>query len=94
MLVFAAVTTMLTEFIPKRSSAGIALNNFVRNILSCVGTIVAQPLIVAIGTGWLFTILGLVCLFSGIFTILAIKRFGPSWRKSGLSEKIEKAMGD
>ncbi len=30
MLVFGAVTTMLTEFTPKRSSSGVALNNFVR----------------------------------------------------------------
>ncbi len=32
MLVFGAATTMLTEFMPKRSSSGVAVNNFVRNI--------------------------------------------------------------
>ncbi|QIX00018.1 hypothetical protein AMS68_005535 [Peltaster fructicola] len=93
MLVFAMVTTMLTEFMPRKASHGIALNNFVRNILSCVGTIVAQPLIVAISNGWLFTILGLVCLFSGIVTILVMKHFGARWRE-GMEERMEKAMGD
>lgn len=35
MLIFATATTMLTEFMPKQASAGVAVNNFVRNILSC-----------------------------------------------------------
>lgn len=58
MCIFAVATTMLTEFMPQRSSSGVALNNFVRNIFSCVGGIVAAPLISSIGNGWLFTILG------------------------------------
>ncbi|KKA21610.1 Uncharacterized protein T310_4397 [Rasamsonia emersonii CBS 393.64] len=60
MLIFGMATTMLTEFMPKKSSAGVALNNFVRNIFSCVGAVVASPIIHAIGNGWLFTILGLL----------------------------------
>ncbi|OAA39292.1 Major facilitator superfamily domain, general substrate transporter [Beauveria brongniartii RCEF 3172] len=52
MLVFSAATTMLTEFIRKKSSAGVAVNNFVRNILSCIGTVVAAPWLDAIGPGW------------------------------------------
>ncbi|KAK7719027.1 hypothetical protein SLS63_010271 [Diaporthe eres] len=49
MLVFGAATTMLTEFMPKKSSSGVALNNFIRNIFSCVGVVVTQPLIGAMG---------------------------------------------
>ncbi|KAG9790940.1 MFS general substrate transporter, partial [Aureobasidium melanogenum] len=45
MLIFAMSTTMLTEFMPARSSSGVALNNFCRNIFSCVGGIVGAPLI-------------------------------------------------
>ncbi|EGP92660.1 uncharacterized protein MYCGRDRAFT_22912, partial [Zymoseptoria tritici IPO323] len=81
MLIFALVTTMLTEFMPRKSSHGIALNNFVRNIFSCVGTIVTEPLIVAIGNGWLFLGLGVISLVSGGLTIWAMKRFGPRWRE-------------
>lgn len=80
MLIFAMATTMLTEFMPKQASHGIAVNNFVRNIFSCVGSVVAEPLIVAIGNGWLFTILSLWCFFSGIIVILAMKKFGARWR--------------
>ena len=79
MLIFAMVTTMLTEFMPKRSSSGVALNNLIRNIFSCVGGIVGAPLIDAIGNGWLFTILGLWA-FSSASVIWAMKRFGPRWR--------------
>lgn len=80
MLIFAMVTTMLTEFMPQRSSSGVALNNLIRNIFSCGGGIVGAPLIQAIGNGWLFTILGLWALCS-CAVIWAMKRFGPRWRK-------------
>jgi hypothetical protein len=70
----------LTEFLSKRSSSGVAVNNFVRNIFSCVGGIVAQPLIQAIGNGWLFTILGIICWISAFSVVWAMKRFGPKWR--------------
>jgi multidrug resistance protein len=87
------VTTMLTEFMPRKASHGIALNNFVRNVLSCVATIVAEPLMVAIGDGWLFTGLGVICITWGCLTIWAMKTFGARWRV-GMDAKMEKAMGE
>ncbi|KJZ71066.1 hypothetical protein HIM_09538 [Hirsutella minnesotensis 3608] len=81
MTVFATATTMLTEFVRKRSSAGVAVNNFVRNILSCVGTIVAAPWVTAMGTGWVFTIVSLFCLFAGYLGIWILRRNAPRWRK-------------
>lgn len=76
----AAATTMLTEFMPRRSSSGVAINNFVRNIFSCVGTIAAQPVIDAIGDGWLFTILGLFTWVTGYLCIWILKKKAPTWR--------------
>jgi MFS family permease len=87
MLIFAMATTMLTEFMPKQSSNGVAVNNFVRNIFSCVGAVVAAPAIKAIGNGWLFTILGLWALSSSL-TIWAMRRFGPKWR-----ERMDRELG-
>lgn len=72
---------------PRRSSSGVAVNNFIRNIFSCVGGIVAQPLINAIGNGWLFTALGIICWISAFSVIWAMKRFGPQWRI-----KMDKAL--
>lgn len=71
---------MLTEFMPRKASTGIAVNNFVRNIFSCVFGIVAAPCINAIGNGWMCTIVGLVSMFSGIGVILSMKTFSERWR--------------
>ncbi|KAJ5564756.1 hypothetical protein N7513_000998 [Penicillium frequentans] len=79
MLIFSMVTTMLTEFMPKKSSSGVALNNFVRNIFSCVGSFITAPLISVMGNGWLFTILGGLG-FVSAFVILFMKIYGPRWR--------------
>ncbi|KUJ11958.1 MFS multidrug transporter-like protein [Mollisia scopiformis] len=89
MIIFGVATTMLTEFMPKRSSSGVAVNNFVRNIFSCVGGIIAQPIISAIGDGWLFTIVGIICLISATSVVWAMRRFGPKWRLV-MDEKLSK----
>ena len=80
MLVFSAATTMLTEFMPRRSSSGVALNNFVRNLFSCTGGVVGQPLINAMGHGWLMTMLGLVAWLSGNVCIWMLRRNSRAWR--------------
>ncbi|KAI9805778.1 MAG: hypothetical protein M1833_005271 [Piccolia ochrophora] len=87
MLVFAMATTMLTEFMPKKSSAGVALNNLIRNIFSAIGAVIAEPLISAIGNGWLFTILAVVSAGSG-GVIWAMHRYGPKWR-----EEMDRKLG-
>ncbi|KAF3389288.1 MFS antiporter QDR3 [Penicillium rolfsii] len=81
MLIFSMVTTMLTEFMPKKSSEGVALNNFMRNIFSCVGSLVTAPIINGIGNGWLFTILGLVG-FASSSVVFLMRVYGPRWRKT------------
>ena len=87
MLIFSMVTTMLTEFMPKKSSEGVALNNFMRNIFSCVGSFVTAPIINGIGNGWLFTILGLVS-FASSSVILLMRVYGPRWRKT-MDERMQ-----
>ncbi|KAI1273800.1 major facilitator superfamily domain-containing protein [Xylaria sp. FL0933] len=82
MLVFSMATTMLTEFMPKRASSGVALNNFVRNILSATGTVVTRPLIDAIGYGWLTTAVALLAWIGGSTALLLITRNSQKWRKA------------
>jgi hypothetical protein len=48
---------------------------------------------VAIGDGWLFTGLGVICITWGTVTIWAMKTFGARWRV-GMDAKMEKAMGE
>jgi MFS family permease len=80
MLIFAMATTMLTEFMPKNASNGVALNNFIRNIFSCIGAVVAQPLISVIGNGWLFTGVGVIAAGSSA-VVWAMKRYASVWRE-------------
>ena len=80
MLIFGLVNTMLTEFMPKRAASGIALNNFVRNIFSFTGAVVAEPGMKGIGNGWLMTILGIWSVITGCLALFAMGRWGPRWR--------------
>jgi multidrug resistance protein len=89
MLVFGVTTTMLTEFMPRRSSSGVAVNNFVRNIFSCVGSVIAQPLIDVMGNGWLCTMVGLFALLTGNAAVWALKRHGARWREE-MDRGVEK----
>ncbi|GAW21055.1 hypothetical protein ANO14919_105680 [Xylariales sp. No.14919] len=82
MLVFSMATTMLTEFMPKRASSGVALNNFARNILSATGTVVTRPLIDAIGFGWLATAVALISWIGGNLALFLIRRNSQKWRKT------------
>jgi Na+-translocating ferredoxin:NAD+ oxidoreductase RnfD subunit len=88
MIVSAMATTVLTEFMLKRASKGIAVNNFVRNTFSCVGGIVAYPIIPAIGKQWMCTVLGLLALLIGCIVIWSMNRFGPKWREE-MDKKVE-----
>ncbi len=89
MLIFAMSTTMLTEFMPKKASNGVAVNNLVRNTLSCVAAIIAQPLITAIGNGWLFTGVGVIATASCL-VIWAMRKYGPQWRQV-MDKELNKA---
>lgn len=86
MLIFALVNTMLTEFMPKRAASGIALNNFVRNIFSFTGAVVAEPILGAIGNGWLMTILGLWSVITGLAALGAMWRWSGRWREKMVAE--------
>lgn len=94
MLVFAIATTMLTEFLPRHSSGGVAANNAVRNILSCTGAVTAGPLIGAIGNGWLFTGIGVMTLIGGAVSIWAMKKYGERWKESMAKSLKEQDLGN
>lgn len=88
MLIFGMATTMLTEFMPRNASAGVAANNFVRNIVSSLCAFAAEPLLRAIGNGWLFTGVGVIALASSS-VVWAMRRFGPAWRVA-----MSRALGE
>lgn len=88
MLASNVMTTMLTEFVPKRSSTGVAVNNLLRNSLACAAIVVADPLINAIGAGWLMTIAAILCWLSGL-VLIPMQYRAEQWSKE-MAEKIPK----
>jgi hypothetical protein len=80
MELYANMNCRLTEFLPKRSSSGVAVSTFVRTIFSSVGAVIAQPILAAIGDGWLFTILAIVGWISAFSVVWAMKTYGPKWQ--------------
>ena len=80
MLIFGLVTTMLTELVPRKAASIIALNSLGRNILACACTVTAQPLIVAIGNGWLFSGLAIITAAS-VGVVYTLRKFGARWRE-------------
>lgn len=88
MIIFSVATTMLTEFMPRKATSGVAVNNLIRNIFACVGGIVGEPLVKVIGNGWLFTILGVWCMVS-IVVVWLMRHYGPRWR-ADMQRKLEK----
>lgn len=75
MLVFGCVTMMLTEFTPGKSSVGVAANNLIRNIVSCVAEVAAQSMMNGLTTGWAFTMVGLWCFAASGLPNLAMRKW-------------------
>ena len=53
---------------------------FVRNLLSCTGAVVTQPLTDAIESGWTCTMVALVAFVTGNAAIFVLRTWGPEWR--------------
>lgn len=92
MILYGAIATALTEFTPNRTSSGLALNNFVRSILSCVAAVVTQPLIDAMGIGWTTTTVGLFALVTILPTLAALGLQSAKWRVTMDRKLNNKAM--
>lgn len=82
MMIFSATTTMAAEFVPKSSASGVAVSNLVRSVFSCIGTMIAQPLIDVMEHGWLFVMVGLFSWTTGYLCVFLLRRYGATWRKS------------
>lgn len=92
MFIYSAVTTYLIDALPGRSSSAMALNNFIRNVLACGGSVAAVPLIDALGYGVLFSIITGVLAGSAVLVLLIVLR-GDAWRaKAQQRLDAEKAM--
>ncbi|KAJ5700754.1 hypothetical protein N7536_003767 [Penicillium majusculum] len=89
--ILAAFSTLVVDLFEKKSFGVTASMNLARCLLSTAGTAAIEPMIQAVGTGWAFTILGLICLVTSPL-VFAEYQFGTAWRdkrKAKLQAKNE-----
>lgn len=82
---FNVFQTLVVDLFPGKSATITATNNLVRCLLGAVATVSIEPGIQNVGVGWIFTIIGLVCVASNVLVPVLFK-YGPRWRK----ERIER----
>lgn len=80
MLVFSTTNTYLVDSVSGKSSSAMAVNNLVRSTFSCVGTVVSEPLLQALGGGWLYTMLAILNVLFAV-TLCIIHYRGPKLRE-------------
>lgn len=80
MLIIGVTVTYLIDVLPGKGATGVALNNLVRQILAAIATFVTVPLINALGTGVLFSIItGVISVFG--ISLYFLKRLGAKLRE-------------
>ncbi|KAL1951425.1 hypothetical protein VTO73DRAFT_574 [Trametes versicolor] len=79
MAIMNSAQTLLVDLAPNHGSSITACNNLVRCSFGAACVSVIDLIIKAVGTGWTYTILSLICVvFSPIYWVLI--RYGPKWR--------------
>ena len=83
--------TLLVDLYPLSPSTATAASNLTRCLFGAVGTALIQQMLDAMGRGWCFTFLGLLCLvFSPMLTVLI--KWGPKWRRERKERIDRKAL--
>ncbi|KAK2005443.1 hypothetical protein LZ32DRAFT_673481 [Colletotrichum eremochloae] len=81
MVSYSTLTTMLTEFTPRRASIGIAINNFMRNVFSTTTAMATEPLINVLGVGWFSCLFALLALVATIPALILMRFKGSQYRE-------------
>ncbi|KAI0299116.1 MFS general substrate transporter [Multifurca ochricompacta] len=84
-----AIQALLVDLIPGQGSSITACHNIVRCLIGAGMVSIVNPIIVALGDGWAYTLLGGFCLLASPLLYIEV-RWGPVWRERR-REKEEKA---
>ncbi|KAI1383323.1 major facilitator superfamily transporter [Hypoxylon trugodes] len=84
-----SINVLLVDVNPGSAGAATASNNLTRCLVGAAATAVIGPMINGVGTGWSFTILGLIYIaFSPM--IFMVMKYGVKWRKEKQDRKLAK----
>ncbi|ORX81673.1 MFS general substrate transporter [Basidiobolus meristosporus CBS 931.73] len=85
--------TLVVDLFPSKSASITATNNFVRCLLGATATVTIEPGIRGVGVGWIFTIVGLICIVSNLLIIVLLK-FGNQWRQERMARLAKQVDRD
>jgi len=71
--IISVITTFMVDIFPKQGASATAALNLVRCLMAAGGTAAALPIVNAIGTGWMFTLLVGVLLVSLGFVVIQLR---------------------
>jgi MFS family permease len=79
--------TLLVDLFPGKGASVTASNNLMRCILGAIATVYIDPGISSVGTGWMFTILGIVLSINNICLPILFKN-GPQWIQKRFNRQL------
>jgi len=79
-MIMNPIQTLLVDLMPSQGSSITACNNIVRCSMGAGMVSVINPILVAIGEGWTYTLLGGLCMLVSPLLYVEI-RWGPMWRE-------------
>lgn len=80
-------SALLVDVFPDTPSTAATASNVARCVLSAVAVAVLQPLVDAVGKGWFFVILGVLCGIGGLVAQTALRKWGMGWRRLRTKKK-------
>ncbi|TVY48708.1 Itaconate transport protein [Lachnellula occidentalis] len=89
---FNILSTLVVDLYPQSPSTATAANNLVRCLMGAAGTAIINIMITAMGRGWCFTFIALVCLAFSPLLWVELK-WGPIWREER-RVRMDKAAED
>ncbi|TVY16897.1 Itaconate transport protein [Lachnellula arida] len=77
---FSILSTLVVDLYPQSPSTATAANNLVRCLIGAGGTAIINIMVDAMGRGWCFTFIALVCIATSPMLWVELK-WGPGWRE-------------
>lgn len=81
-------SALIVDIFSEATGTAAAANNITRCTLAAVGVAVLDPLVNAMGYGWVFTLLGLLDGVSCVLAVLALRRWGRRWRDERVGRRL------
>jgi MFS family permease len=79
-VVHQTYSALIVDVFPERTGTAAAANNITRCALAAAAVAMLDPLVGALGYGWVFTLLGLFDAVSCVLAVVALRRWGRGWR--------------